>query len=90
MHSQQALLRTSPPYPSTPCTHAHPAQLRPHPCCSFGKELFTDAGKYVLHFGSPAEEAAQQLANTIHVGGADGRGLKGCCGCGCVGVLWHQ
>ena len=33
----------------------------------FGKELFTDAGKYVVHFGSRPAEAAQQLATAIHV-----------------------
>lgn len=27
----------------------------------FGKELFTDAGKYVIHFGSPPAEAAEQV-----------------------------
>ncbi len=26
----------------------------------FGKELFTDAGKYVIHFGSKPSEAAEQ------------------------------
>ncbi|BDA48458.1 Altered inheritance rate of mitochondria protein 25 [Coccomyxa sp. Obi] len=31
----------------------------------FGKELFTDAGKYVIHFGSKPAEAAEQAANTI-------------------------
>lgn len=31
----------------------------------FGKELFTDAGKYVIHFGSEPTEAAEQVANTI-------------------------
>ena len=27
----------------------------------FGKELFTDAGKYVIHFGQAPEEAAEQV-----------------------------
>ena len=27
----------------------------------FGKELFTDAGKYVIHFGSKPSEAAEQV-----------------------------
>ncbi len=27
----------------------------------FGKELFTDAGKYVIHFGSKPAEAAEQV-----------------------------
>jgi len=27
----------------------------------FGKELFTDAGKYVIHFGSQPTEAAEQV-----------------------------
>ena len=27
----------------------------------FGKELFTDAGKYVIHFGSKPTEAAEQV-----------------------------
>lgn len=31
----------------------------------FGKELFTDAGKYVVHFGSKPQEAAEQVANSI-------------------------
>ncbi len=31
----------------------------------FGKELFTDAGKYVVHFGNSPTEAAQQVANTV-------------------------
>jgi hypothetical protein len=26
----------------------------------FGKELFTDAGKYVIHFGMPPDTAAEQ------------------------------
>ena len=28
----------------------------------FGKELFTDAGKYVIHFGSKPTEAAEQVS----------------------------
>lgn len=28
----------------------------------FGKELFTDAGKYVIHFGSKPTEAAEQAS----------------------------
>lgn len=31
----------------------------------FGKELFTDAGKYVIHFGDKPEEAAEQAANIV-------------------------
>lgn len=31
----------------------------------FGKELFTDAGRYIIHFGGSAEEAARTVANTI-------------------------
>ncbi|KAK9815898.1 hypothetical protein WJX72_011575 [[Myrmecia] bisecta] len=31
----------------------------------FGKEIFTDAGKYVIHFGDRAKQAAEQVANTI-------------------------
>jgi uncharacterized protein YxjI len=31
----------------------------------FGKELLTDAGKYVVHFGSPPAEAAAQLRTAI-------------------------
>ncbi len=27
----------------------------------FGKELFTDAGKYVIHFGQEPQEAAEQV-----------------------------
>ncbi len=27
----------------------------------FGKELFTDAGKYVIHFGQAPQEAAEQV-----------------------------
>ena len=27
----------------------------------FGKELFTDAGKYVIHFGDKPEDAAEQV-----------------------------
>lgn len=29
----------------------------------FGKELFTDAGKYVIHFGSKPAEAAEQVTS---------------------------
>jgi uncharacterized protein YxjI len=29
----------------------------------FGKEIFTDAGKYVIHFGMPADEADKVAAN---------------------------
>ncbi|PSC69495.1 Altered inheritance rate of mitochondria 25 [Micractinium conductrix] len=31
----------------------------------FGKELFTDAGKYVIHFGNSPTEAAEQAAATV-------------------------
>ena len=31
----------------------------------FGKELFTDAGKYVIHFGNEPQDAAEQAAKTI-------------------------
>eukprot|EP01025_Chloroclados_australasicus_P055600 TRINITY_DN6776_c0_g2_i12.p1 TRINITY_DN6776_c0_g2~~TRINITY_DN6776_c0_g2_i12.p1 ORF type:complete len:483 (+),score=71.66 TRINITY_DN6776_c0_g2_i12:2459-3907(+) len=31
----------------------------------FAKEIFTDAGKYVIHFGSSPEQAAQEATNTI-------------------------
>lgn len=31
----------------------------------FGKELFTDAGKYVIHFGMAAEKAAEMATQTI-------------------------
>ncbi|KAK9863287.1 hypothetical protein WJX84_002469 [Apatococcus fuscideae] len=31
----------------------------------FGKELFTDAGKYVIHFGDSPTEAAEQVANMV-------------------------
>ena len=31
----------------------------------FGKELFTDAGKYAIHFGSSAAEAAEQLSTAV-------------------------
>ncbi|GMH43421.1 hypothetical protein BSKO_11343 [Bryopsis sp. KO-2023] len=31
----------------------------------FGKELFTDAGKYVIHFGQPPEVAAKQVTETL-------------------------
>ncbi|KAK2076287.1 hypothetical protein QBZ16_001219 [Prototheca wickerhamii] len=32
----------------------------------FGKELFTDAGRYAIHFGNSPVEAAQQLSTAIH------------------------
>ena len=32
---------------------------------SFGRELFTDSGKYALRFGFRADQAAEQAANTI-------------------------
>ena len=31
----------------------------------FAKELFTDAGKYVIHFGEAQEQAAEHIANTV-------------------------
>lgn len=37
----------------------------------FGKELFTDAGKYVLHFGDKPMEAASQAAKTIQAAHPD-------------------
>lgn len=37
----------------------------------FGKELFTDAGKYVVHFGNKPQEAAKQVANTIQAAHPD-------------------
>ncbi|KAK9833274.1 hypothetical protein WJX81_001649 [Elliptochloris bilobata] len=37
----------------------------------FGKELFTDAGKYAIHFGSAPEEAAEQVVNAIEAAHPD-------------------
>lgn len=37
----------------------------------FGKELFTDAGKYVVHFGNNPTEAAEQAANTVEAAHPD-------------------
>ncbi|KAK9826339.1 hypothetical protein WJX74_010281 [Apatococcus lobatus] len=37
----------------------------------FGKELFTDAGKYVVHFGNKPQEAAEQVANTVEAAHPD-------------------
>lgn len=37
----------------------------------FGKEIFTDAGKYVIHFGQQPDEAAQNVANTIQAAHPD-------------------
>lgn len=31
----------------------------------FGKELFTDAGKYVIHFGQKPDDAAKQVTETL-------------------------
>lgn len=36
-----------------------------------GKELFTDAGKYVIHFGGQPQEAAEQAANIIQAAHPD-------------------
>lgn len=33
----------------------------------FGKELFTDAGRYVIHFGGSATQAAEELRTAIQV-----------------------
>ena len=33
----------------------------------FGKELFTDAGKYVIHFGQAPQEAAEQVERHSNV-----------------------
>ena len=33
----------------------------------FGKELFTDAGKYVIHFGQAPQEAAEQVGRHFNV-----------------------
>lgn len=37
----------------------------------FGKELFTDAGKYVIHFGSSPQEAAEQVATAVQAAHPD-------------------
>lgn len=37
----------------------------------FGKELFTDAGKYVIHFGDKPGEAASQASKTIQAAHPD-------------------
>ena len=37
----------------------------------FGKELFTDAGKYVIHFGDKPMEAAEQATKTIQAAHPD-------------------
>ena len=37
----------------------------------FGKELFTDAGKYVIHFGDKPMEAASQASKTIQAAHPD-------------------
>ena len=37
----------------------------------FGKELFTDAGKYVIHFGDKPMEAATQATKTIQAAHPD-------------------
>lgn len=37
----------------------------------FGKELFTDAGKYVIHFGDTPKVAAEQAANTVQAAHPD-------------------
>lgn len=31
----------------------------------FGKEIFTDAGKYVIHFGESPQEAAKSVTQTL-------------------------
>lgn len=33
----------------------------------FAKEIFTDAGKYVIHFGESSQQAAENVANTVQV-----------------------
>ena len=61
----------------------HPLPLPAPGACSnfqgFGKELFTDAGKYVVHFGSSPTEAAEQVATAVQVRGQErfGRCLCG-------------
>lgn len=48
----------------------------------FGKELFTDAGKYIIHYGLPPERAAEVATTTVQtrsegkVRGARWEGLK--------------
>lgn len=42
-----------------------PLTRHTHTDQGLGKELFTDAGKYAIHFGSSAESSAAQVANTI-------------------------
>ncbi|KAL4451629.1 hypothetical protein ABPG75_007291 [Micractinium tetrahymenae] len=37
----------------------------------FGKEIFTDAGKYVIHFGSSPTEAAEQVATAVQAAHPD-------------------
>ena len=37
----------------------------------FGKELFTDAGKYVIHFGDKPMDAAEQASKTIQAAHPD-------------------
>ena len=37
----------------------------------FGKEMFTDAGKYAIHFGSSAAEAAEQLSTAVQAAHPD-------------------
>ena len=37
----------------------------------FGKELFTDAGKYVIHFGEAPLQAAENVANTVQAAHPD-------------------
>lgn len=46
----------------------------------FGKELFTDAGKYAIHFGSTPTQAAEELATAIQVRGAGSRAALGASG----------
>ena len=45
--------------------HADPLALIDRNFQGFGKELFTDAGKYVIHFGDGPDEAAEQAANIV-------------------------
>ncbi|KAK9808529.1 hypothetical protein WJX73_005262 [Symbiochloris irregularis] len=37
----------------------------------FAKEIFTDAGKYVIHFGESSQEAAENVANTVQAAHPD-------------------
>jgi uncharacterized protein YxjI len=37
----------------------------------FGKELFTDAGRYVIHFGGSPQEAAEQIHTALEVAHPD-------------------